>query len=918
MRFTELTLRGVGSTGSVYRAWDPLLERWVALKIVHGVDTKTSLRILREARAQAQLEHPNICRVYEVLRDGERAVIAMQFVEGRPIDEVTHELVGDDLLRTFAKIADALAAAHRHGLVHGDVKPGNILVERRNGYPHPIVVDFGLARRRQEDASARESAVRGTPAFMAPEQIISERRDTIGPATDVYGLTATLYEAVVGEPPHVGRNVAETLVRVVRDRPRSPRDVRPEISRDLEAVLLKGLAFEPADRYTTASDLATDLKRIVEGQPVAARPAGPWKRLLASVRRHPNRWLVGALIALATAAGLQIWLQRERGTARVALAQRFGRQVEDAASRLRYAALLPLHDVSTERAATEREITSVAEQMRGLGQVAEAPGSYALGMAFLALGREETAREHLLRAWTLGERTPEVASGLGRAFGALYESALLDLQRPGSAADPTGIEQARAELLEPARKFLREASAGSSDPYLDALLAFYEERWEDAGRQARAAQGREATHREAVQLEAEAVAAQADVAALSGDVASAREGFERARRLYAELLARVPSDAGLWTAACLLESRRANRVAEAGIPEPEWLEQAMALCRNALRVDPAFPDAWIVQARAHWVDGQLRQRRGDSPLPAVEAGLASAARGAELEPRATSAHSIASGLYRLRATWQSAHGEDARPALLGAVTEARRAIQLQPGLAAPYNNLGTALYFLALEVAEPVESRQHLDAAIRAFERCAELAPRLAACHVNLGNSWKELAEREITKGGDPALLLHKAILAFEAALPLNPTYAPLQNNLGNVHLTLAQQQMKRGDDPTAALDRAEGHYRKALDLRERYALAALNVGIAERMRAEAQLAAGRPVEAAIDAARKALELAEQWNAEDADAPLERTRVELIALKGKFGNGAETRRRAEAALARAERIQPNSPALAELRRELQR
>jgi hypothetical protein len=302
----------------------------------------------------------------------------------------------------------------------------------------------------------------------------------------------------------------------------------------------------------------------------------------------------------------------------------------------------------------------------------------------------------------------------------------------------------------------------------------------------------------------------------------------------------------------------------------------------------------------------------------VEAGLASATRGAELEPRATSAHSIASGLYRLRATWLSAHGEDARPALLGAVTEARRAIQLQPGLAAPYNNLGTALYFLALEVSEPVESRQHLDAAIRAFERCTELAPRLAACHVNLGNSWKELAEREIVAGGDAALLLHKSILAFEVALPLNPTSAPLQNNLGNVHLTLAQQQMKRGDDPTAALDRAVGHYRKALDLRERYALAALNVGIAERMRAEAQLSARKPVEGAIDAARRALELAEQWNAEDADAPLERTRVELIALKGKIGNGAETRRQAESALARAERIQPNAPALAELRRELQR
>jgi hypothetical protein len=917
MRFTELTLRGVGSTGSVYRAWDPLLERWVALKIVQNVDTTTSLRILREARAQAQLEHPNICRVYEVLRDADRAVIAMQFVEGKPVDEMARELEPEDLLRTFVKVADALDYAHRHGLVHGDVKPGNILVERRNGYPHPIVVDFGLARRRQENVSSRDSAVRGTPAFMAPEQVIGERRSTISAATDVYGLTATLYDAVVGRPPHVGRNVAETLVSVVRDQPQSPRELKPEIGRDLEAILLKGLAFEPGERYARAGDLAEDLRRLLEGQPIAARPAGVVSVLRGSLKRSPARWLEALLVLAVIFAGVQLWRQRRIERERVQLAQAFGRQVEDAASRLRHAALLPVHDVSAERASAERQIASVSQQMQRLGPAAEGPGRYALGLAYLALGREEAARDQLLKAWELGERTPEVAAGLGRAFGSLYQSVLLDLQRPGGPAEASSVEQARAELLEPALRFLRQAVAQNPEaPYIAALLAFYEERWPEAIGAARRAQASEATYREAVYLEAEAVASRAESLALAGDLVSAREGFDRARQLYSDLAARVPSDAGLWTAACLLESRQANRLSEGAAPDDSWLERAVELCRNALAVDPSFADAWIVQARLHWVHGQLLQRRGASPLAAIEAGLASAARGADLEPQAASAHAIASGLHRLRASWQSAHGEDASRALEGAVTSARRAIALQPGLAAAYNNLGNALYLLALDLDDAQRSESALTSAVEAFERCISLGPKLAACHVNLGNCWKARADRAAAAGTDPALHLHRATLAYEAALPLNPNFAPLQNNLGNVHLTLAESQMKRDEDPIASLDRAKAYYRRALELRERYAIAALNLGITERMRAEWNRRRQRPTQPALDAARAALADAEAWNPEDADTPLERARVELVAIRAGAGSSEAPRRAALAALARAARIQPNAPALAELRREL--
>ena len=912
MRFRELTLRGVGGTGSVYRAWDPLLERWVALKIVEGVSAKIALRILREARAQAQIEHPNLCRVYEVLREGDRTLIAMQFVEGPPIDELVDRLSSSQILELIAQAADALAAAHAHGLVHGDVKPGNILIETRHDAQdayHPVVVDFGLARRTHE-GSVRESAVRGTPAFMAPEQVLGGGRKEIGPATDIYGLTATLYDLLLGRPPHLGANVADTLVRVVRDTPQPGRAIRADLPRDVEAILAKGLAYDPADRYASARELAADLRAHLTKQPVSARRTSLLRRARAVVHRHPARAVAATLGTLAGALAIAWFLQTRLDDERIRTAQRFGRRVEEAAARLRYAALLPIHDVSAERAATEREMLAIGAEMQRLGPSAEGPGNYALGLAQLALGREHLARQHLMRAWEAGERGPEVAAALGRAFGALYKAALLDLQRPGLQADPTSVEEARNEFLSPALAFLTTATAAQPDAlYLQGLRAFYENRFADSERLARQAQLSEGSRPEALQLIAESVAGAAEISALEGRIDDAGTGFETARQGYRQLLAVVPSDAALWTAACLVEARRANRLSEAAAPASDWRQAALDACGNAHRVAADFADAWIVEARVHWVEGQLQERRGESPLLSVEAGLASLDRALASTPASEvspSVPTIASALHRLQASWESGHGADPRAALGRAVEAARRAIDLQSGRGSAHNNLGSALYVLALHTERQAESTGHLEAATQAFTRCVEVNPNLAACRVNLGNCWKERAEREQTAGGDPTIHLHRAILAYEGALPLSPKLGALQNNLGNVHLTLAERELDSDRDPTANLDRARAYYLKAMELRQRYAIAALNLGSTERFRLRYLLAHGQDGAGALAESRRALALAGEYNPEDVDVPLEQARLELLV---------RDRARFDRALRQATRINAAAPEIEELREE---
>jgi tetratricopeptide (TPR) repeat protein len=311
----------------------------------------------------------------------------------------------------------------------------------------------------------------------------------------------------------------------------------------------------------------------------------------------------------------------------------------------------------------------------------------------------------------------------------------------------------------------------------------------------------------------------------------------------------------------------------------------------------------------HWVEGQLQERRGESPLPSVRAGLASLDRASASFPAAEvspSLPTIASALHRLQASWESGHGIDPRAALGRSVEAARRAIALQAGRGSAHNNLGSALYVLALHTERQPESAEHLDAATSAFTRCVELNPNLPACRINLGNCWKERAEREQTAGADPTIYLHRAILAYEGALPLSPKLGALQNNLGNVHLTLAERELDAGKDPTASLDRARTYYLKAMELRQRYSIAALNLGATERFRLRYLLAHGRDGKGALAEARRALSLAGEYNPEDVDVPLEQARVELLT---------RDRARFDRALRQAAQINAAAPEIGELREE---
>jgi serine/threonine protein kinase/Tfp pilus assembly protein PilF len=298
---------GRGGQGVVFRARQKSLNRIVALKVIGLGQWATEAHLKRfrlEAEAAASLEHPGIVPIHEVgERDGS-CYFSMKFVEGGQLDEVARRepMPIRRAVELIAKVARTVYYAHEHGILHRDIKPGNILLDAK-GEPH--LTDFGLARLVESQSSVTHTLdVLGTPSYMAPEQAAGNNA-AFSSATDVYGLGAVLYQLLTGQPPFAGGTTYETIKLLLDTEPRQPRLINPKIDRDLATICLKCLEKDPKRRYSSALALAEDLERWLKHEPIQARRTGIFTRGRKWVRRNPA---IAALIAsLAALICWNIW-----------------------------------------------------------------------------------------------------------------------------------------------------------------------------------------------------------------------------------------------------------------------------------------------------------------------------------------------------------------------------------------------------------------------------------------------------------------------------------------------------------------------------------------------------------------------------------------------------------------------------------
>jgi serine/threonine protein kinase len=342
-RYQLLQLLGRGNMGAVYLAHDPQLDRSVALKVPHLSPEDSSqilARFYREARAAAALHHPNICPVHEVGEIDGVPYLTMAYIQGKSLHQLTkgkRPMSQPSSAALVRKLAQALEEAHQHGVIHRDLKPTNILIDKRG---EPIIMDFGLARciRPGDERLTQEGTVLGTPAYMPPEQVSGDV-EAMGPASDIYTLGVILYELLASRLPFQGDPMS-LYPKILLEEPPPPSQFRPDLDPQLEATCLKALAKSPQDRHASMGQFAAALHDYLKRaprksgilEPVPSPPAAAGAvpseksqkgdvdaqklapttphtvRTESSARGH-SRWkAVGWAFAFGGLAGVLLWL----------------------------------------------------------------------------------------------------------------------------------------------------------------------------------------------------------------------------------------------------------------------------------------------------------------------------------------------------------------------------------------------------------------------------------------------------------------------------------------------------------------------------------------------------------------------------------------------------------------------------------
>lgn len=874
-RYTDVRRIGEGSMGTVYRAKDPRLGRLVAIKVLKSDDPVDTRRFLREAQAQARVQHENVCRVYEVEETERTPYIVMELIQGEPLDRAHHRMTLEQKVKVIRECASALHEAHRLGLIHRDVKPGNIMITTLDdGSPKPFIVDFGLARDVSTTGASTQNGIVGTPAYMSPEQ--AEGTSTVlDRRTDVYSLGATLYDILAGRTPFVGSNALTLLTQVIYDEAPALGSIRRGIPKQLEIIVMTCLQREPERRYASARAFGEDLQRFLDGGQIQAKPP-PWTYvLLRRARRHKTVVAIAALgLAIAVVLGAN-WIHAARQVAKQAeLARELGEDVKYVELFLRSAYGMPIHDIEREHRVVRVRLGKIAERMAEAGSLGEGPGHYALGRGHLALHEYNEAQKHLESSLASHYEKPEVHYALGVTLGERYRIALDEALRIGDDdAREATIRNAEKTYQIPALKHLRasEGTEVESGAYIDGLVALYEKRYEDAARLASVAMDESPWFYEAKKLEGDAHFASGIRESDSGHKENGQRLLHLAVAAYAEAAAIATSDAsiheslaGAWVEILKFQTW------EGAPPYQDAFAAVLKACADASKSNPRVPGPYTKQSQASTYVGQYELRTGADPRKTLQQAIDSARSARKIAPDdAISADGIGNAFSHI-ADYERKLGLNPLPHLEEAIANLDEATRIQPAFAWAWNDAGVAYQIRAeYELAQGITPHSAMDSSVARFRRATETDPHYIGGYANATYMLGVRAGYELSNGRDPRPDVKKAIESADQGAKVDPTWLALLNNRGWAELVAAQYEEITGADPSKTLDNVEKSFQASLDINKDEADTQNGMGSAKHVRALYEIRNHRDPQKYLDEARSFLTRAAELDSSEPAIRLE-------------------------------------------------
>ena len=803
--YTNVSLLGEGGFAEVYRAFDPRLQRNVALKLLAVHKPEYVERMFREARAQAKIRHESICQIYEMGWLGSRPFIAMQLIDGQKLSELIPSLTLDQKLVIAENICRALQAAHDKGLIHRDLKPANVMVETREDKKHhPFIVDFGLVWEQDNPGLTGSGGFLGTPPYMSPEQIRGERCDI---RTDTYGLGVTFYELFSGSPAFQDSRPAFLIRKILEEEPRGL-EKDPCISRDLAAVISRSMSKSPEMRYQDASALAEDLRKARRGEAVEATLPNRALRMLWGISRHRVSTVVPLtlvfFLALIT-VGMQ-W----RADLRLRYQAHYVSLAQDLEDSFRSTLMHPQHDLKPDLHSLLARVESLEADLESKGSLAAGPIHFAVGTGYWLLSHHQEAQEHLQTAWDLGFQEPRVAFSLGRVLAAIYRDRRLDLEEISKKDRAPRLEILNQELREPAIRYLGLARESLSVPTseVEARLALVEGQLDEALKHIRQAKKQAPWQHEHTLVEAEILEAKGRKLALRGERDEASSSFVGARELLSNTLSIAPSDARAHLGLCRLMRTQLQVLTADGITrqltelEPIYLKGVKA-CEASLDLRREHAHSWSFLAELHkdWARALTWASQARDPFPILDAAE-EAVREALSRTEDPLVYKLKLANIKVMRLESSLHlGREDLAGLIESTADLLREIVAEaPDFLPALNLLGAVMdqkaTYAIRQFGDPIPP---LMESCRILERAVRVDPEQYSPRANLSASYLRLATRRLHEADDPreiAADIRSGIQHSRKAVELRPGSGWASYILGGLYLVEGDLELSQGRDP--------------------------------------------------------------------------------------------------------------------------
>jgi serine/threonine protein kinase len=890
---------GRGGMGAVYlgaRA-DERFQKLVAIKLIkRGMDTDDVLRHFRiEQQILGNFDHPNIARLIDAgSTDSGLPYFIMEFVEGQPIDQYCDQksLSISQRLELFEHVCSAVSYAHRNLVVHRDIKPTNILVTADGT---PKLLDFGIAKILQSDSAGRSTATGihfMTPEYASPEQAQGLQVNTL---SDVYSLGVLLYELLTGHSPYQFKNrsslevlkiITETQPQlpssviyisdrssedtlplltaeaVSKTREGNPERLRRRLRGDLDNIVLMSMRKEPHRRYQSVDQLTEDIRRHLQGLPINARRdifAYRTARFLLR-NRVAVVMIVLALIAFALFGTVMQW----KANRQAKMYQEFGQEVSRIEAAMRFAYLLPLHNIQRDKERVLQRLEHIKNQMEEMGKLTHGVGHYSLGRGYISLHRYQDAYDNLILAWQKYQyQEPAVANALGLSMAMLYQKKLREAQE---LFNEEQLNERKSELEKqyrlPALQYIQKgANASESPEYVQALLAFLAKQYPQALRMAHAAQENLSWHYESKKLQGDIFTTMGHEKSDAGKIAEAFELYEKAKLAYLEAAKKGQSDPEIYNALCTVQSsiqqidiELKRKTSQEGVDEAinyckkalqidskditanllasriytDWayyqtdhgldpsiaVEKSADYARAALKIDSENPLAHLALGEAYSTRSNFEINRGRDPVQYLELSDVSYAKASEKIPEDHGLLFLLANNSIKLAQYYSDKGMDPRPALEKTIRYSQKATGLNRQNYKNYTMLGHAYYFKGqYEHNIGSDARQSLKSSIQHLNESIRINQNYLVPYIWCGNSYMVLAEQNFNSGEDPHPALDEAIKIFRKSVAIDPQYSWGHNGAG-IALALKSEYLQKAEkDPTATLDMAREEFKKALAL---------------------------------------------------------------------------------------------------------